>query len=248
MKKFAHYTVIIILICFSACKSKQANEIVVFDAPDQVLWHAATQTWFVSNLGGGISLKKDGYGWITRLDKNGNVLTAQWIKNLDAPSGMISTNKYLFVCDRTGVYQINIEKATIEKEFLLPEAEFVNDIVISPAGDLYVSDFFGNKIFRIPAETRKPEVFLNLNESPDGLYMDNDTLVIATWGKISNKNTFETSKKGKILLVDTKTKQVRPLLSQLEEIGNLEGITKSTDGAYFVTDWASGKLLKVTSS
>jgi sugar phosphate isomerase/epimerase len=42
-----------------------------FDAPDQSVWHSESKTWFVSNLGGGISLDKDNYGWISRLDASG---------------------------------------------------------------------------------------------------------------------------------------------------------------------------------
>ncbi len=237
-------------IAAAACtqKNKKVDTEVVYDAPDQVLWHAKSKTWFVSNLGGGISLQKDGYGWITRLDQSGEVLDAQWIKGLDAPSGMISTDEKLFVCDRAGVYQIDIAQGKIEAEFPLLEGEFINDVCISKEGDLYVSDFFANKIYRIPATTRQPEVFLELDESPDGLYMDQDTLVVVTWGVLSDKATFETSRMGKVLLVDLETKELRPLLNDPVEIGNLEGITKAGDGAYYVTDWMNGTLLKITSA
>jgi len=135
------YFAIGIVLFFTSCKqqSEKVNNEVVYDAPDQVLWHAKSNTWFVSNLGGGISLEKDGYGWITRLNESGEVLNAQWIKGMDAPSGMICTDEKLFVCDRSGVYQIDIAKGEIEEEFLLPDAEFVNDVCISANGDLYVS-------------------------------------------------------------------------------------------------------------
>lgn len=232
---------------FTACKqqTEKVGDTVIFDAPDQVLWHAKSKTWFVSNLGGGISLEKDGYGWITRLNSEGEVLNAQWIKDLDAPSGMISTDEKLFVCDRSGVFQIDIAKGEIDAEFLLPDAEFVNDVCLSTRGDLYVSDFFGNKIFRISADTKQPEVFIELDESPDGLYMNSDTLVIVTWGTLSNKATFETSQLGKVLLVDLESKEITTLLDQPIEIGNLEGVTKADNGSYYVTDWMSGKLLKI---
>lgn len=243
--------VLALLLCTSvflvSCIENKNSES-IFDAPDQVLWHAKSKTWFVSNLGGGISLEKDGYGWIIRLDEKGKVINARWIEGLDAPSGMICNDEKLFVCDRSGVYQIDIAQGKIEEEFLLPNAEFVNDVCLAANGDLYVSDFFGNKIFRIPFDTRQPEVFLELDESPDGLYMDSDTLVIVTWGTLSNKATFETSKLGKVLLVDIASKQVKPLLNSPAEIGNLEGITKYSDGSYYVTDWMNGTLLKINTT
>ena len=52
----------------------QSHEEAAFDAPDQAVWHAPTKTWFVSNLGGGISLEKDNYGWITQVDQSGNII------------------------------------------------------------------------------------------------------------------------------------------------------------------------------
>lgn len=217
-----------------------------FDAPDQVVWHAPTKTWFVSNLGGGISLKKDNYGWITRLDQSGKVITPQWVKEgLHAPSGMVCTTNKLYVCDRGKVLSINIETAKIEKEFILKDSEFVNDIALADNGDLYVSDFWANRIYRIVPSSGKSEVFMDIPNSPDGLYFDNNHLIIATWGKVTDRATFATSKKGNMLSVDLKTKKVTPIVKGVEEIGNLEGITSTGKGTYYVTDWASGKLLRV---
>ena len=39
-----------------------SREEIAYDAPDQAVWHAPSKTWFVSNLGGGISLERDNYG------------------------------------------------------------------------------------------------------------------------------------------------------------------------------------------
>lgn len=38
-------------------------------APDQVDRHAASKKWFVSNLEGGIALKKNGHAWIIRTNE-----------------------------------------------------------------------------------------------------------------------------------------------------------------------------------
>jgi hypothetical protein len=36
------------------------------DAPEATYWHAGSQTWLVSSLGGGLSLARDGIGWLVR--------------------------------------------------------------------------------------------------------------------------------------------------------------------------------------
>ncbi|MCV9385278.1 hypothetical protein [Reichenbachiella ulvae] len=242
------------LLCFLALAygniqivSAQLSEgTLVYDAPDQVVWHAASQTWFVSSLGGGISLEKDGYGWISRLDREGQVIAPYWIgkdEGMHAPSGMTLTENYLFVCDRDGVYQVDIEKSQIHAFFEIPDGEFVNDVAMGPDGELYVSDFFANRIYRIQPESKKVEVWLETDNllSPDGLMIDQDQLIVACWGRLSEPGTFETSKLGDLLSIDLKSKKIRTLA---QDVGNLEGITKIGND-FYITDWAAGKLLKV---
>jgi DNA-binding beta-propeller fold protein YncE len=230
--------------CFiSGVRAQEKNG--PYDAPDQITWHAASKSWFVSSLGGGISFARDHYGWISRLDATGRVTDSLWVKGLDAPSGMVATVTKLYVCDRAGILQIDIASAKVEQTYPLPGAEFINDIGIAANGDLYVSDFYGNKIYRIPANTRKAEVFVNIPDSPDGVYVDGEELMVVTWGKIINRKTFETSKKGQVLCINLRTKAIRPLLTNVDEIGNLEGITKVGD-YYYVTEWMAGKLLRIS--
>ncbi len=237
----------IIVIAHLLPFSNQAQKVdQAYDAPDQVVWHAASNTWFVSNLGGGISLEKDGYGWISRTDAKGNVIAPFWIgkkEGMHAPSGMTITDEYLYVVDRDGVYIIDIVKQEVSSFIPIKDGLFLNDIARASNGDLYVSDFFGNKIYKIAADTNKPEIWIESDrlEAPDGLYMEDDSLIVASWGILSKPNSFDTSKLGDLLSIDLKTKKISVLV---KEVGNLEGIAKAGKH-YYITDWASGKLLKV---
>ncbi|QBN17894.1 SMP-30/gluconolactonase/LRE family protein [Flavobacterium nackdongense] len=246
MKQSKKYLFTLVIAFFAISLGTAQDKTATYDAPDQAVWHAKSRTWFVSNLGGGISLKKDHYGWITQTDKNGKVIQDFWIgktEGMHAPSGMTTTDDYLYVCDREGVYEIEIAKRKIKNFFKIEGASFINDVVIAQNGDLYVSDFFGDKIYKLPKENRKPEVWLETAtlKAPDGLYMEKDKLIVASWGKLSNPATFETSVLGDLLSIDLKTKKIEVLISKM---GNLEGITKA-DNFYFVTDWFSGKVLQV---
>lgn len=227
---------------------KQLNEIPAgkhFDAPDQATWHAPSRTWFVSNLGGGISLAQDGYGWVSRLDENGKVIDPEFVgikERMHAPSGMAITDDYLYVADRLGVHQIDIEKGERTAFYEIKAQEFVNDVVIKD-GHLYVSDFFGNRIYRITIETGKVETWLETDKlkTPDGLYIDGNKLIIACWGVLAGPSTFDTTELGDVLSVDLTTKEIS-VVSPLA--GNLEGVTKAGD-YYYITDWASGELLQI---
>jgi sugar lactone lactonase YvrE len=246
MKQSKNNLFAVVIAFFVISLGTAQDKTATYDAPDQAVWHAKTRTWFVSNLGGGISLKKDNYGWITQTDEKGNVIQDFWIgktEGMHAPSGMTTTDDYLYVCDREGVYEIEIAKRKIKNFFKIEGATFINDVVIAQNGDLYVSDFFGDKIYKLSKENRKPEIWLETAtlKAPDGLYMEKDKLIVASWGKLSNPATFETSVLGDLLSIDLKTKKIEVLVSKM---GNLEGITKADD-FYFVTDWFSGKVLKV---
>jgi sugar lactone lactonase YvrE len=237
-----------IVLCSFMLTNAQTKTSASYDAPDQAVWHAKSKTWFVSNLGGGISLKKDNYGWITQTDEKGTIINEFWIgktEGMHAPSGMTITDDYLYVCDREGVYEIDISNRKIKQFFKIDGASFINDVVISDSGDLYVSDFFANKIYKISKATRVPEVWLDTTQlkAPDGLYIEKNTLIVASWGKLSNPDTFETSELGDLVSIDLKTKVIETLVSKL---GNLEGITKAGNN-YYITDWFSGKVLKVDS-
>lgn len=251
--------VVLVTLLFARCVSTsdkpvaedttdQAPEVVekVFDAPDQVIWSELSQSWFVSNLGGGISLEEDSSGWITKLDQHGNVEDPFWIgkkEGMHAPSGMTIYGDHLYVCDRNGVYEIDILKASVEHFYAIPEGEFINDIAADDDGNLYVSDFFGNRIFKINQASKQVEVWVESEQlkAPDGLYVDGNKLLVASWGVLSKAGSFETSELGDLLSVDLDTKEVKIEMSQ---IGNLEGITKAGEH-YYITDWAAGRLLKV---
>lgn len=74
---------------------------------------------------------------------------------------------------------------------------------------MYVSDFLGNKIYKIPADTKKLEIWKKSDrlESTDGLYMENNALIVASWGVLTKPGSFDTSKLDDILSVDLKTKK-----------------------------------------
>ena len=229
----------------SRAESPSASPQVTFDAPEAVLWDAGSQTWFVSSLGNGVSLEKDGYGWISRLDVDGNVLSAQWVSGLDAPTGMDVIGEMLFVGDRGRIVVIDVPTATIVREIELPDAEFVNDVSAGSGGTLYVSDFFGNKIFRINSEFEVDVLVESADLGyPNGLWADGERLYFGSWGNIIDKSTFETDRLGTIKYFDLKTKEI-VAVGQGRPIANFDGIVRYGD-VTFGTDWSGGRLLSIT--
>ncbi len=229
--------------------SAQESESPVYDAPDQAVWDSTSRSWYVSNLGGGISLERDGYGWIVKLDESGAVVDPRWVENLDAPSGMTVAGDLLYVVDRDGLYEIEIATAKIKHLYKVDEPVFLNDVALGPEGELYMSDFSAQRIYRIDPKSKAVEIFIESEDldTPDGLYVDGNKLIVASWGPIVDPATFGTSRPGSVLSVDLKTKKISSYLEKGLGVGNLEGIAKAGDH-YYITDWMAGSLLRVGES
>lgn len=215
------------------------------DAPEAAYWHADSRTWFVSNLGGGLSLARDGYGWLTRYDADGKLIKGRWVEGMDAPTGIASVGNLLYVADRAGVHEVDVQRAKIVRTIAIPGSKFLNDVAAAPNGDLFVSDFEANRIYRLDRE-RKPEVWLEGEQlqNPNGLIVDGAHLVIATWGPMTDPATFAVKHPGTVLRADLKTRQLTPV-GKGEPIASFDGIVKAGED-YFATDWPGGRLLRIS--
>jgi hypothetical protein len=216
-----------------------------FENPESACWDAASRSWYVSNVAGE-ETAKDGNGWISRLDANGKVAKAEWVTGLNAPHGIRTKGTKLYVADIDELVVIDIPGATVKAKVEAPGAAFLNDVAIGRAGEVYVSDTVRSAIYRC-TESRC-EVFLENPklEGPNGLLVEGNRLIVASWGVITNTATFETKEPGRLVAVDLTSKEILPIGSG-KPIGNLDGLER--DGAgYLVTDFTAGKLLRVSSS
>lgn len=231
-----------------ADKESSSSQITnILDAPENAYYDPITKSWFISSLGGGkVTIEEDGYGWITRLDKNRNVIAKRWIEGLDAPTGMASYKGFLYVADRGVVVKINIESGKIIEKIKLPGARFPNDVAAAKNGDIYVSDTYENIIYKVN-KAGIVTVFVKDKalECPNGLWVDGKDLIVATWGPMTDEATFETSRKGTVKKIDLKTRKITPIGKG--PIANFDGIVKYKQH-YYATDWTGGRLLKIAPS
>ena len=215
-----------------------------FQAPESVFWDAASRTWFVSNVVGKEN-EKDGRGWISRLDASGRIRKARWVEGLDSPHGVRVHAGTLYAADVDRIVVIDVAKARIRERIPAPGAKFLNDVAVAASGDVFVSDTLGDAIYRCRSAC---EIFVKSDslQGPNGLLVDGDRLIVATWGPITDPITFATRTPGRLISVDLKTKEIAPLGEGMP-IGNLDGI--ENDGAdYLVTDFMAGKIFRVSKS
>ncbi len=209
------------------------------DTPESVYFDQESNFLFVSNVAGQPD-QKDGKGWISKLTLDGQVANSEWVKGLNAPKGMRAKAGVLWVSDVDELVSINIKSGIVLNVLPVPGAKFLNDIAIDDEGAVYVSDTIGSKIYRL--SDGKIEVFAEGDqlESPNGLLVRGDKLIVASWGLTRD---WKTKVPGNIYSIDLKTKQKTAITKR--PLGNLDGIEMDTDGDFLVTDWVAGKLYRV---
>ncbi|WP_417600332.1 SMP-30/gluconolactonase/LRE family protein [Owenweeksia hongkongensis] len=99
---------------------------------------------YVSNIAGKPT-DKDGVGFISKVDMDGQVTDLKWAKGLDAPKGMGVLNDKLYVTNITELVEINLADGKITKRYPVSGSEFLNDIAILD-NKVYFSDMNTGKL------------------------------------------------------------------------------------------------------
>ncbi len=229
------------LFSFSSTFSFEIKWIVDgLNEPESVIYDKQSDAVYISNINGD-PLKLDQNGYITKISVNGQIIEKKWISNLDAPKGLALYDNYLYVADINKIWKISIKNKNIKK-FYVKDAGFLNDLVSNKNGDIYASDMFKNRIYRLKNNSISIWKQSKLLESPNGLLIEGNFLIVACWGKIIDG--FKTSVKGKLIKVSLDSRQIKKFFST-RPIGNLDGIVFNKNNGYLVTDWVKGKLYTI---
>jgi len=235
--------IFILLIIF--LESVSAFEVQGLKTPESFIADPSTGNYFISNINGGGPGGKDDDGFITKLDKDGKVINLAFVdgKNkditLNAPKGLDIIGNVIYVSDIDFVRGFDKETGKLlhDLDFKAFNPSSLNDLTHDSQGNLYVSDWIGNFIFKI--ETRnnhKVSVIAKGNTlgGPNGLNIHPKTnkLINVTWetGKVQE---IDSSGSIKILVEDKRFK-------------TLDGIDFDNNGNMFVSSFTGGEVYKIT--
>lgn len=157
-----------------------------FSQPESAHFHAPTQTWFVSNIAGE-SGDKDGDGWITTLDRDGNVVDEQWLAGLDSPAGVSSTPTLLVVADVDVVRVIDIESKNMTS-IAVDDAGFLNDVFVVDDRTAYVSDTLKHVVYQVDLSTLTATAVVDDEalDGPNGLLVVDGVLWVGSIGSMTD--------------------------------------------------------------
>jgi DNA-binding beta-propeller fold protein YncE len=212
-----------------------------FNLPESVSWDPDQRAFYVSNLGGD-PMTKDGNGFISKLDEEGNIVELEWVTGLNAPKGTIVADGTLWTTDIDEVVEIDTATGEIRNRHPVAGSAFLNDIAIDSDGSIYLADTGKNAIFRLKDGTA--EAWLEAPElnGPNGLIVVDGDLIVAALGDISQG--FENMGPGSVLRIDTASKEIAPFNAGGEAAsGNFDGIEPYGSGGVTVTAHPQGKLI-----
>lgn len=216
-------------ICFCQNFSREWTSDSLFLKPESALYDPLKEIVYISNINGKY-LAKDGNGFISRIKTNGKIDSLKWVEGLDNPQGLGLYKNKLYVADINRVVQINTNTSKIENVFVVDSAKFFNDIASDSNGDIYISDCFGNKIYKI--SDGKIEVWLDHKflSSPNGLLCTKDDILLLN---MKDKTAYAINKLSK------KYNKI------FNGIDNLDGIVSDGSNGLFVSGAWQGQIFHI---
>jgi hypothetical protein len=229
----------------------QANQISGLQGPHSFVADPSGDQYFISNTNGEPEAKDDN-GFITKLDKAGNITTLKFIRGgdgdivLHAPKGMAIVDQTLYVADLDTLRAF--DKATGHPLLSLSLASFqsngkpvhLSDVASDGRGLLYLSDTEADTIYRMDTSKQHAVSILVRDISlagPRGLAVHPKTghLIVSSWNK---GKIFEVSAEGKIT----------ELVSNgffSHRFNNLDGVDFDGYGNMYVSDFTGGKVWRM---
>ncbi|MCG8572257.1 MAG: hypothetical protein MJB14_19160 [Spirochaetes bacterium] len=257
MKKMVF--IILILYLLVSCKSnqksaetkdsKKSDETIkvtdlwvateALNQPESVIFDEKRNLLYVSNVNGSPS-EKDGNGYISIFDLNGNLVNNNWINGLHAPKGMAISQDFLYVSDIDTLVEIDIAQSKVAGQYQIETAGFLNDVAVDNKGNILVTDTGTNSIFQFTQGKIKTFIQDEKLFNPNGIYFDNDQFFIVSWSKPENESELTDVGSLKLLKADGSH-----LTHKGDVLEGLDGIEIMRDNKALVTNWITGDLYQV---
>ena len=190
---------------------------------------------YVSNVGKELKpTLKDGDGFISKLDINGNIKELHFIDGLDAPKGMGIVGNTLFVADINTLRGFDLSTKKEVFNIIFEGVNFLNDITVKDSNTLFISASDTSTIYEVNISNKSYKKLVDFTVA-NGLFYEDGILYAAQLGS-TTQNMFDG--KGKLFKIDLKDNNKLTQLGTFE--GVLDGVTKVGNKVY-VSDWGNAK-------
>lgn len=187
--------------------------------PESVLYDTERNLIYVANVNMN-PWEKDGNGFISRLDLQGNVIDLKWVENLNGPKGMGLMDDKLYIADIDRIVEVDAIQGTTLQDWTIEGTPTLNDISIR-GNTIYISGSDSQKIFKL--ENGEVTTILEGDLGrPNGLFAEADRILMLT----SSSSQLES--------IDYTTMSRTTLTTDL---GHGDGIVPAGDGSYLASSW-----------
>ena len=193
--------------------------------PESVAYDAKRNVLYVSNL------RNDGKEFVSKLGINGEILALEWVAGLSAPTGVRIHNDRLYVVERPGVAEIDIDAGKIVRRIPIPGAGFINDLSLDGEGVIYVTDSSQNKIYKIAGGQVETWLQGDSMAGANGILVEKDRLLVGTSGDASIK------------AIELTTKKMTTFVT-LDSGSIMDGLVADGSGGYIISDFR-GRVYRV---
>ncbi|MFL5764884.1 MAG: T9SS type A sorting domain-containing protein [Bacteroidia bacterium] len=204
----------------------------VYKSPESVEYDYANQQWFIANHGSGTG------GHTIVKAKCATCPLQSFASGLTTgPHGLEIVNDTLYACDGGKLRGYDINTAAPVFTITITGASFLNGITHDNSGNLFITDYTNNKIFRFNTSTRTFNAFVSTGlSSPNGIIYDQPAgrCVFVQWG-------------GSVKAVQLSDSTVSTVLAS-SGLTSLDGIAKDGAGNWFISSWGLNGVTKFTSS
>jgi len=244
----------VFLLCAAIPLSAQAPPSVAFTVaeadliPEGIAWDASSRSLYLSStyrrkivridsLGRASDFVREGeaglWGVIgMKVDPARGVL---WAASSDAGVAMPIRGMRAEENGRSGVFKFQLSTGRLVKKYLMPSTgqHFLNDLVVTSGGDLYVTDSQGRTIHRITASADTLELFVSVPHHPNGIDLmpDGRTLVVALERSI-----------GTVDLARRTVRVLEPPEAHRPK-GGIDGLYAHPGGVIAVQPWDTGRVV-----
>lgn len=215
-----------------------------FEGPESVVFDAARNQFYVSNMGtfGKDAVPHDGF--ISRVSAEGKMLELKWVTGLDDPKGLALANGRLYVGDDPALAEIDLAAGKIVVRHAPADGKGdFNDCTTDAAGNVYVCSGRLGTVFRLSGGKFEPWFKLDRSRSGslNGLKAGQDRLLLGGW---SVRGADGKEQPGHISFVTYADQTFGRLGDQ--PVCHVDGLEPDGRGGYTVTDWLTGDVLHVT--
>lgn len=198
-----------------------------FQMPESVIYDTANERIIIGNMVAmGAEAGENGY--LSLVSPDGEMVEEQWVTGLQDPRGMAIVDGQLFVADNMGFHIVSLDDGTLVETVTMQDAAFPNDVTADDDGNVYISDMFGQTIWRYA--NGEASIWFGPDDGmtfPNGLFAHDGQIIVGSMGADMGENfTFGTP--GGLYGVDGNATGVTPL-DGATEIGAIDGVAAIGD-------------------